>query len=86
MPCTCRRTATASEPRRSFYSDYTDTPSFFFIVPIVSGRKDTTLNIYVRVKSIFGEDVTGTFPKPILVVSNAPGVQTSPTNVSIQFP
>jgi hypothetical protein len=69
-----------------FYSDYTDTPSFFFVVPIVSGRNDETLNIYVKVKSIFGEDVTGTFKTPILVTSSAPGVQTKPSNVIVQFP
>src|ERR1700689_2161190 len=66
-----------------FYSDYTDTPSFYFIIPIVSGRNDETLNVYIKVKSIYGEDVTSIFPKPILIISDAPGVQQKPSNVIV---
>jgi hypothetical protein len=75
-----KRTETA------FYSDYAETASFFFVVPIVSGRNDETLNIYIKVKSIFGEDVSSTFKNPILVTSQAPGVNPKPTNVVVQFP
>lgn len=68
-----------------FFEDAQETPAIYFIVPIVSGKNDESLNITLRVKSVFGVDVTKIY-KPFLVASLAPGVQNKPTNINVQFP
>ncbi|HEX7667600.1 MAG TPA: hypothetical protein VF407_23870, partial [Polyangiaceae bacterium] len=65
----------------NFFSDYVETPAIYAIVPIVSGRKDYTLTVSVKVKSI-GKDAVD-FP-PIVVYQDDPGVATSVTDISVQ--
>ena len=71
-----------------FYADYAETKAIYFVVPIVSGKKDESLNTYVLVRQIFGENVPNGSPiyAPILVTSTAPGVQATPQLVVVQFP
>ncbi|MEO7112451.1 MAG: hypothetical protein ABI183_18550 [Polyangiaceae bacterium] len=73
-----------------FFSDYVESPMIYAVIPIVSGRKDETLTISVKVFDVLGTDVTAkgtnTFPDPIVIAQIAPGVQTSKNNVVINFP
>lgn len=69
-----------------FFSDYAESPGIYFVVPIVSGRNDETLTVSVKVFDVLGTNVEKTFPNPIIVSQQAPGVETKPTNVVVQFP
>jgi hypothetical protein len=69
-----------------FFSDYAESPGIYFVVPIVSGKNDETLTVSVKVFDVLGTNVEGTFPNPIIVSQQAPGVQEKPSNVVVQFP
>lgn len=69
----------------NFYEDTAETPSINIIVPIVSGRNDESLVVSIRVKDVFGQRVSSVY-KPFVIAQLAPGVQTTPSNIAVQFP
>jgi hypothetical protein len=69
-----------------FFSDYAESPAIYVIIPIVSGRNDETLTVSVKVFDVLGKNVEATFPNPIIISQQAPGVQNKPTNITVQFP
>ncbi|MGH7280364.1 MAG: hypothetical protein ACRELY_02485 [Polyangiaceae bacterium] len=67
-----------------FYQDAAETPAIYAIIPMVSGKDDESLDVSVRIKSLFGKAVT--VYKPFTIAQLAPGVQTRPTNLGVPFP
>jgi hypothetical protein len=72
-----------------FFSDYAESPAIFVVIPIVSGRNDETLTVAVKVFDVLGTPAAQTeqtFPNPLIVSQQAPGVLDKPSNIIVQFP